>query len=140
MVIPDITTGVQAVTFVVGIVILNKLIIGPIREIISKRKALMDEQMDKIDGFNAKAATKVEDYEAQLTAARKEGAEIRNQMKDQGTAEEHKMMSVAGEEAGATIKAAQAEIKSQVAVAMGQLAKDVDAFAAAATDKILGQA
>ena len=140
MVIPDKTLIVQGVNFIVGIFILNALIIKPVREIISKRKALMDERMGKSEGFNAQAGAKIEDYEAQLSAARKEGAEIRNEYKDQGVAEEHKLMAAAGEDASATIKAARADIIAQVETAMGQLAKDVDSFAAAATDKILGQA
>lgn len=140
MVIPDKTLLVQGVNFIVGIFILNALIIKPIRQIISKRKALMEEQMGAIEGFNSKAEAKVQDYEAQLAAARKEGSEIRSQFKDQGVAEEHDLMAAAGEEAGNTIKIARAEIKSQVEAAMAQLTKDVDSLAAAATDKILGQA
>jgi len=122
------------------IFLLNKILIDPIRQIISKRKGLMDDQLEKIEGFNASAEQKVVDYENQLTAARKEAGEIRNSAKDAGTAEEQVLLSAAGEEASSTIQAARTEIKSQVKGAMDQLTKDVDKYAEQATGKILGQA
>jgi len=140
MVLPDKTIFIQAVNFLVTIFVLNVLLIKPIREIIKKRKGLMADQLEKIEGFNKNAEGKVSDYETQLAAARKEANDIRSAMKDEGTAEEHKLMSVAGEEASGTIQAARAEIKAEVKGAMDQLTKDVDKFAEAATGKILGQA
>ncbi|MBC17835.1 ATP synthase subunit b [Pseudodesulfovibrio profundus] len=140
MVLPDKTIFIQAVNFLVTIFVLNVLLIKPIREIIKKRKGLMADQLEKIEGFNSSAEGKVADYEVQLAAARKEANDIRTAMKDEGTAEEQKLMSAAGEEASSTIQAARAEIKSEVKGAMDQLTKDVDKFAEAATGKILGQA
>jgi F-type H+-transporting ATPase subunit b len=122
------------------IFLLNKILIDPIRTIISKRKKLMDDQLEKIEGFNTGAADKVADYEAQLAEARKEANGIRNAAKDEGVAEEHALMSVAGKEASGTIQAARTEIQSQVKSAMDQLTKDVDKYAEQATGKILGQA
>lgn len=140
MVIPDKTVFIQAVNFLITIFVLNVLLIKPIREIIKKRKGLMTDQMEKIEGFNKDAESKVADYETQLTAARKEASDIRNAAKDLGTAEEQKLMADAGAEASSTIQAARAEIKAEVKGAMDQLTKDVDKFAEAATGKILGQA
>ncbi|WP_285907417.1 ATP synthase F0 subunit B [Pseudodesulfovibrio pelocollis] len=140
MVIPDKTIFIQGVNFLVTIFVLNVLLIKPIREIISKRKGLMDDQMEKIDAFNAGASKKLEDYESQLAAARKEANEIRSSMKLDATATEHSLMSEAGTEAAGTIQAARAEIKIQVQGAMEQLTKDVNKFAEQATGKILGQA
>ncbi len=140
MVLPDKTLFIQAANFLITIFVLNVLLIKPIREIIKKRKGLMADQLDKIEGFNASAETKVADYETQLTAARKEANDIRNAARDEGTAEEHSLMAAAGEEASGTIQAARDEIKAEVKGAMDQLTKDVDKFAEAATGKILGQA
>ena len=137
MVVPDKTIFIQAANFIITVVVLNKLLIGPIREIIKKRKGLMADQLEKIEGFNSDAEGKMADYESQLAEARKEANEIRNTMKDEGTAQEQTMMSAAGEEASSTIQAARTEIKTQVQGAMDQLTKDVDKFAEAARDKIL---
>ena len=140
MVLPDSTIVIQGVNFLAMIYLLNKILIDPIRKIISKRKQLMDEQLEKIEGFNKGAADKVADYESQLAAARKEAGDIRNAAKDEGVAQEQALMSEAGKEASGTIQAARTEIKSQVKTAMDQLTKDVDKYAEQATGKILGQA
>ena len=140
MVLPDSTIVIQGVNFLVMIFLLNKILIDPVRKIISKRKELMAGQMDKIEGFNASAADKVADYEAQLAAARKEAGDIRNAAKDAGVVEEQALLSAAGKEASSTIQAARAEIESQVKGALDQLTKDVDKYAEQATGKILGQA
>ena len=140
MVIPDKTIFIQAANFIITIFVLNVLLIKPIREIISKRKGLMADQLETIEGFNSNAESKVSDYENQLSVARKEANDIRTAKKDEGTVEEQLLMSVAGADASSTIQAARAEIKAEVKDAMGQLTKDVDKFAEAATGKILGQA
>jgi F-type H+-transporting ATPase subunit b len=49
-------------------------------------------------------------------------------------------MSVAGQQAAATLREAEAQIESQVKSAMDVLKKDVDGYAQKATDKILGHA
>jgi len=140
MVVPDKTIFIQGINFLVMIFLLNVVLIKPIREIIKKRKGLMADQLEKIEGFNSNAETKVADYEAQLSDARKEANVIRTAKKDEGTAEEQTLMSAAGDEASSTIQAARSEIKSQVKGAMDQLTKDVDKYAEQVTGKILGQA
>jgi F-type H+-transporting ATPase subunit b len=140
MVVPDKTLFIQGINFLVMVFLLNVVLIKPIREIIKKRKGLMADQLEKIEGFNEGAEKKVADYESQLLEARKEAGGIRAALKDEGSAQEQALLSSAGEEASSTIQAARAEIKSQVKVAMDQLIKDVDKYAEQATGKILGQA
>jgi len=140
MVVPDKTIFIQGLNFIVMIFLLNIVLIRPIREIIKKRKGLMSDQLEKIEGFNSSAEKKVADYEAQLIEARKEAGEIRNAAKDQGVAEEQAMLAEAGKEASSLIKANRAEIQSEVKTAMEQLTKDVYDYAEKATGKILGQA
>ncbi|MEF2144635.1 MAG: ATP synthase F0 subunit B [Desulfovibrionaceae bacterium] len=140
MVIPDKSLFIQLVNFILTILLLNWVLIKPIRSIIQKRKELMAERMGNIEKFSGDAETKLKDYEAALDAARKEGNEIRNQFKGEASATEQSLMSAAGQEAAATLKDAQAQIKTQVSGAMDELKKGVDAFAQKATNKILGQA
>lgn len=140
MIQPDETFFIQLMNFLITLVALNLLLIRPIREIIKKRGDLMADQADKIDGFNSSAEQKVKDYEAALAEARKKGMDIRNAKKDEAAAEEQKIMGAAGEEAAATMKAAQADIAKEVDSAMGKLSKEVDTYAKQAANKILGQA
>ncbi|GAB7021960.1 ATP synthase F0 subunit B [Salidesulfovibrio brasiliensis] len=131
---------IQLVNFLITLVGLNILLFRPIREIIKQRRDLMAGQMDKIETFSSQAESKLKGYEEQLQAARQEGNEVRNKLRDEGVAEEQKLLSVAGEEASQTLKAARTEIDGQVKTAMEALAKDIETYANKATDKILGQA
>ncbi|WFS62863.1 ATP synthase F0 subunit B [Pseudodesulfovibrio thermohalotolerans] len=140
MVLPDKTIFIQGLNFVVMIFLLNVVLIRPVREIIKKRKGLMADQLEKIEGFNAGAEEKLVDYETQLTQARKEAGDIRSAAKDEGVAQEQAILSEAGREASDRIKAARAEIQAEAKVAMEQLSKDVYDYAEQATGKILGQA
>lgn len=136
----DFSFVFQLVNFLITIVVLNFLLVKPIREVIKKRGEIMAEQATKIEEFAGNAEAKVKDYEDALTLARKEGTEIRNTYKDEGTNEEQQLLAAAGAEASSTLKAARDEINSQIATAMDQLKKDVDKYAQQATDKILSQA
>lgn len=131
---------IQLVNFLITLVGLNILLFKPIRGIVKKRKDLMAGQLEKIDEFTSKAETKVSDYEAQLAAARKDGNDLRNKLREEGSAEEQKLMAAAGDKASKTLQAARADIDAQVKAAMDSLSKDVETYAAKATDKILGQA
>ena len=140
MIMPDNTFFVQLVNFIITILLLNVLLYKPIRGIIKKRNELMAKQTADIDEFTRTAEGKLSEYEATLDGARKEANEIRAGFKDQGTAEEQGILSAAGEDASATIKAAKAEVADQAAGAKQQLAGEVDKYAKQVTDKILGQA
>lgn len=140
MVIPDKSIFIQFVNFVLMLVLLNWVLIKPIRSIIQKRKELMAEQMGGIEKFTSEAEAKLKDYETALDAARKEGMEIRINLKGEGSATEQNLMSAAGEKAAATLREAEAKIEAEVASAMDVLKKGVDGYAQKATNKILGQA
>lgn len=131
---------VQFVNFLITLFVLNQILLKPVREMIRKRKEMMAGQMANIEKFTADAESKLKNYEEQLAEARKQGNDIRAQFREDAVAEETKMLSSAGEDAAATLKAARADIDSQVKAAMEALSKDVEGFAAKATDKILGQA
>lgn len=136
----DYSFFIQLVNFIITLVILNLLLIDPIRKIIKKRQELMAEKLGRIEQFNGQADAKVKDYQAALDVARKQGIEVRKVKKDEGTAGEHKILSAAGEEAAATMKAARAEVASQATSARQKLVGEVEKYAQLATAKILGQA
>ncbi|MGE4293375.1 MAG: ATP synthase F0 subunit B [Desulfovibrio sp.] len=140
MVIPDKSIFIQFVNFVLMLILLNWVLIKPIRGIIQKRKELMAEQMGGIEKFTSEAETKLKDYEAALDAARKEGMEIRSQLKGEGSAKEQELMSAAGAQAAATLREAEAKIDAETNSAMDVLKKSVAGYAQKATNKILGQA
>lgn len=139
MVIPDQSIVYQFVNFILMWILLNVLLIKPVRGIIQKRKELMAEQAGKIEKFSADAENKIKDYEAALAEARKKGNDIRGQFKEEGTAVEHELMAAASADAAKTLGEARAALDGEVKGALDALKKDVEAFATKAADKVLGQ-
>lgn len=136
----DKTFLIQLVNFLITLVFLNALLIRPIRQKIAERNALMSGQLGTIETFSAQADEKLKGYQDAIDAARRDGLELRKQMRAEGTGEEQAIMSAAGKAVAAEMKSAQADIAGQVASAKQTLAADVATFAQKATAKILGQA
>lgn len=136
----DKTFVIQLGNFLVTVVGLNVLLIGPIREKIKERNKLMADQLASIEGFTSGADEKLKGYEKALDAARQEGLELRKQLRADGSGEEQQIMAAAGKDVAATMKSNQEQIATQVAGAKQALSADVEKFALKATAKILGQA
>lgn len=136
----DQTFLIQLVNFLVAVVGLNVLLISPIRAKIQERNTLMAGQLANIENFTSSADEKLKSYEQALDSTRQQGLELRKQMRAEGATEEQQIMSVAGKEVAATMKANQEAIAAQVATAKQTLSADVEKFAQKATAKILGQA
>ena len=64
------TFFVQFVNFVLILILLNVILIGPIRRVLKKRAEFVASQMEGIESFTSSADTKLKDYEAALDAAR----------------------------------------------------------------------
>ncbi len=136
----DKTFLIQLINFLITIIGLNLLLIRPIRDKIIERNKLMADQMGVIENFSTSADEKLKGYQAAIDAARREGLELRKQMRADGAGEEQQIMSAAGRDVAAVLKAAHEEIAAQVTGAKNALMADVEKFAQKATAKILGQA
>jgi F-type H+-transporting ATPase subunit b len=130
----------QLVNFIIAWIVLNLILIKPIRGIIAKRQELMSGQMKAIETFSADAATKLRNYESALDAARKVGAETRNKLKDEGTAAEAQLLADTGKKAAGEVADARVSIESEVKAAKAALKSTVDTMARKAAGKVLGQA
>ena len=133
----DVSFFIQIVNFLITWMLLNLVLIGPIRGIIRKRAEFTATQVEAIERFNLEAVTKVKDYETQLTTARKAGMEERSRQKDLATAEEASVVDAAAKKAAETVSAARTAVSSQMDAAMKSLTGEVDKLAARAVDKIL---
>ncbi len=134
------TFFVQFVNFVLSLILLNVILIGPIRRMLQKRSAHMAEQAGAIERFSSDAESKLANYEQALDAARKDAVAVRMRFKDEGLAKEKDLLTEAGEAVAAELKAARSEISSQASAAKQALEKGVDELAGKAVNKILGGA
>lgn len=136
----DKTMGIQMVNFLITVVGLNALLIRPIREKIKERNTLMADQLGKIEDFTSQAEGKLKGYQDAIDSARRDGLELRKQMRAEGAASEQQIMAAAGKDVAAELQAAHKDIAAQAAGAKQALASDVEKFAQKATAKILGHA
>ncbi|MFH2059753.1 MAG: ATPase [Pseudomonadota bacterium] len=139
-VIPDISTVYQMINFLVLLFVLNLVLYKPIRNIILERKA-------KIEGMQVgaqKAATDLvagEDvYKNGLKQARAEGLKNKEAFIEEASKEEMEIIDGINKKAQANL----AQIKKQVAIETEQARKvletEVEAYAKAIGEKILGRA
>ena len=68
----NITLVFQLVNFFIALYVLNLLLIRPIREIIRKRKAVMDDMSGESESYEYQAEQRLSDYDNQLTRARQD--------------------------------------------------------------------
>ena len=131
------TFFVQLVNFVLILILLNVILIGPIRRVLKKRAEFMASQMEGIESFTTSADTKLKDYESALDAARVAATAGRMAMKADGQAKEKALLEVAGAEAATKLQAAKAEIASQASAAKKALEGKVSGLASKAVARML---
>lgn len=134
----DNTFLIQLANFLITLVVLNFLLIKPVREQIAARKALTDGQAADITRFTQTAETKLVGYEETLSVARTEAAKTREAAKEDGRKRERELLAAAQADAQTFLQAARADTAREMKAAGDALAARVDTFATQAISKILG--
>ncbi len=134
----DYTIFIQLVNFLVTIVVLNFLLINPVRDQISARNSLLHGYANEATSFAEKADAKLSQYEAALAEARALAGQARDSLKGEGLAQEQHILSDSHAEAQAFLNASREQIAQESKAAMKTLLSQVDTFAAKAMGKILG--
>jgi len=134
----DVTFFYQFVNFIIIMIVLNFLLVRPIRGIIKKRNDVLAGYVSEAEKFTAEADEKLKNYNAALDEAKAAGVEERNQFKGQGTAEEQSIVQAASDEASAALKAERGGIASEAGSARDALKGQVGTLASKMVDKVLG--
>lgn len=133
----NITLFIQMINFIVTLVLINFLLVSPIRRILQKRKQLMQSQEAEADTLFGDAAKLLADYEARLKNAREAAVARRNEQQEKAHKEEQSLLSSAMEQAEAYLRDARAELKNEADNAREKLKADVDGLATMAVAKVL---
>ena len=134
----DSTLFIQMANFLITLVVLNFLLIKPVRQQIAARSALTSGYLSDIEKFNAEAAAKVSAYETSLADARAKASLARDGLKAEWQAQEQSMLQSAHAEAQAYLQASKKQVAADAKAAMNTLLSQVNVYAAKAVDKILG--
>ena len=139
-VIPDITLIYQMINFLVLLFVLNLVLYKPIRNILLKRKEKIDGLQDRAEGAQGKLVSKEEEYKNGLKQARAKGLKSKEVFVEEASKEEREIIDGINRKAQAKF----AEIKKQVAEetrhAQVALEAEIDSYAKAIGEKILGRA
>lgn len=133
----DITLFIQMINFIVTLVLINFLLVSPIRRIIQKRKQLIQSQEAEADSLFNDAGKLLADYEARLKNARQAAVARRNEQQEKAHEEEQSLLSGAMKQAEAYLRDARTELKNEADNAREKLKADVDGLAAMAVAKVL---
>ena len=133
----DITAVIQFVNFLITLVVLNFLLITPIRKILQQRHEHLDQLQGVVVISNEESEEKLEKYNSSLVEIRKEAAAKREALRAEAISKEREINENALSEAHARIQKARADITAQVDVALAELKGAVPDLAKEAAGKIM---
>lgn len=133
----NITLAIQLVNFIIALVVLNYVLIRPIRNILQKRRDIVNGLISETEKQNSDAGTRIQKYEADLDAARSAAAEQRDAIKQQGLDAERGILADAQNEAQTFLQKTHREVELEVAEVMKSLRAQVDAMAGKVVAKVL---
>lgn len=133
----NITLLFQLVNFLVAIYVLNLLLVKPIREIIKKRKGVLDDLERGATDFESQAAQKLDMYEASLAKARLEASATREQGRNNGLAERNAIVGDAQKSARDILEEARKTVQAQAETALAELRAKVKVFSQGLADRLV---
>ena len=137
MIALDHTIAIQLVNFLFTIVVLNYLLIKPVRTQIAARNSLIKNYTVEVEGFTADAEEKLSNYEKALAIARAEASLAREGLRAEGLEAEQAVIAKAHAETQEFLRSSREETRQSAQKAMSELSAQVDQFAAQALSKIL---
>lgn len=133
----NITLLFQLVNFLVTIVVLNYLLIKPVRKIIADRKAMMAELGSEAEGFEEKAQSSLADYEAQLVKARQDAAANREAGRNAGLKEQQAVLDEAQQQAQGILGTARAQLNAEAESSLRELRGKIEGFSQQLAARVL---
>ena len=110
----NITLWIQLANFLVTLVVLNYLLISPIRKIIRKRKDNVEGLIGEIEAFTAEKQQLLDEYESELRKAREAAAIYRKDGKVMGELERARIFDAASKDAQSEVRTTQAAVDAGV--------------------------
>ncbi len=135
----DITLFIQIVEALIMTAILNVILIKPVMQILREREQKFEGLRGDIEKFTQEAENALKRYQERLNAARLEAAQRREELKQQGKAEERKILEAATREADQLKQQMLSQLSQQLEQTRKSLQSQVEGFAASIAEKLLGR-
>ena len=140
MVSVDGSIVLQIGNFLLLIWIMNLVLYKPIRKVLLERKAKVDGLQSAIDDSAQAIQSKEDAYSAGVRQARAAGQKEKDALMQAAVDEEKAIIGKINESAQAELKAVKDKIAQDMGVVKASLEEEIDAFADAIEQKILGRA
>ena len=128
---------VQAINFIILLVILTKLLYKPLLAKMEERTLAIKKSLDEAQAARAEAARQQEENEVRLRAAHAEAAAIRAQALKEAAEEQRKLVDAARGESQRLIETAKAQLDADVRRARDELRQEVGDLATAVAEKLI---
>ena len=140
-VMPDISLFVQIANFLIIIWVLNIILYRPIRKILIDRKENITSLEQNVEKLNEDAAGKDEAFLSGIKDARARGLNEKEVLLKEGTEEEKKkIVEQINQKAQVNLAEVREKIAKDAQSVRASLHKEIDTFANAISEKILGRA
>jgi len=139
-VLPDVSVFVQIVNFIFLIWVLNLILYRPIRNILLQRKKTIEGIEQRIDGFHDDAKEKESTWISGIKSARAKGLKEKEALIQAAEEEERKIIDRINRKAQEDLAEVLEKIEKDVEDVRVSLQQEIDGFADAIGQKILGRA
>ena len=139
-VMPDISLFVQIFNFIFLILVLNYILYKPIRKILAQRKEKIAGLEHKIETLDTDARERDEAYAEGIKDARVKGFKEKEALVNAASEEEKAIIEKINQKAQAELAEMREKIAKDAETARAALQKEIDGFANAIGEKILGRA
>lgn len=134
----NLTMLIQLINFIITLVLVNVLLVKPIRYTIQNRRKVLADGAASVESFAKKANSDLASYEERLQSARLQGETLRRELREQSIARQQQLLADAASSAQSNL--AQSRVTSHQAAlsAQQQLSGQVPQMAELALGKLLG--
>ncbi len=139
MISVNFTVAIQFINFLIGLLIINYLIIKPLREVMAKRRASLSVLNTDARSFEAKAKSKLMNYEERLKAVKAEIAQQRESLKEEASSKAHALQSGAEEESRSIRQAAQESRVVEGEKAYAELSTQTQSYAQSFVERLFSK-
>jgi len=134
----NITAIIQVVNFFIAVIVLNCLLIRPVRDIIKQRNTKLGDMLSAAESFANSADEQLADYQNSLSRARQEASLTRADARSDALREQQTLVAEAGKRAQEQFVQAKEAILKDMQNARAVLTAQVNPLASKAVSKILG--
>ena len=135
----NVTFFIQMANVLILLFLMNLFLYRPIRRIVAQRNEFVAEQHEAIDRADRETSSALEEFNARVQDARKEGRQRIQEIKSAAYEQEKGLLQEATDQAGKQVQVTRMMVQTDIRKARDQLTTQISAFSVELAQKILGR-